>query len=128
MVVPSLQWCGSVLMGLFHALWWRQEPFPLVWLEDSLWQCLQSGGALLCSLAKGIFSSYCGAFSCSGVIFFYGGLEVLVGTQKCHFFIHFIFHYFSHFIVPLTFYHTISIHICGFHLIISTLFIFSIRS
>ena len=46
-----------------------------------------------------------------------------VGTQKCPFFIHFIFRYSSHFIVPLTFYHTISIHICGFHLIISTLFI-----
>ena len=51
-----------------------------------------------------------------------------VGTQKCHFFIHFIFYYSSHFIVPLTFYHTISIHICGSHLIISTLFIFSIIS
>ena len=43
-------------------------------------------------------------------------------------FIHFIFPYSSHFIVPLTFYHTISIYICGFHLIISTLFIFSIIS
>ena len=43
-----------------------------------------------------------------------------VGMQKCPFFIHFIFLYSSHFIVPLTFYHTISIHICGFHLIIST--------
>ena len=46
-----------------------------------------------------------------------------VETRKCHIFIHFIFRYSSHFIIPLTFYHTISIHICGFHLIISTLFI-----
>ena len=51
-----------------------------------------------------------------------------VETRKCHIFIHFIFLYSSHFIAPLTFYHTISIHICGFHLIISTLFIFSIIS
>ena len=46
-----------------------------------------------------------------------------VETRKCHIYIHFIFHYSSHFIIPLTFYHTISIHICGFHFIISTLFI-----
>ena len=56
------------------------------------------------------------------------GVGVGVGTHKCQFFIHFIFFYSSHFIIPLTFYHTISIHICGFHLIISTLFIFSIIS
>ena len=51
-----------------------------------------------------------------------------VRTQKCPFFIHFISRYSSHFIAPLTFYHTISIHICGFYIIIFHFIHFSIIS
>jgi hypothetical protein len=51
-----------------------------------------------------------------------------VRTQKCCIFIHLCLHYSLHFIVPLTFHHTIFINTFGFHIFIFHFIHFSIIS
>jgi hypothetical protein len=54
-------------------------------------------------------------------------VEIVVGAQKCHIFIHLSLHHSSHFIAPLTFHDIISINILGFHLIVLHFIHFSIK-
>jgi hypothetical protein len=59
---------------------------------------------------------------------FHVGMHTLVRNQKCCIFIHLSLHYSLHFIVPLTFHHTIFINTFGFHIVIFHFIHFSIIS